>query len=250
MKQLYYNNKIELNSTYKIIGKDFHYIKNVIRLRNDDIINILDKNNNKYQCKITSVNKDDIKFTVLKKLKNNSGEYFTNIHLYFSLIKNKKIELILEKVTELGITTFNPIITDYCSYELKSINKNKIERWKTIIKSAVQQCGRNSLPKLNQIKKLNEISININNLNILLDETSDKTFLNILHKYYSDSISDVNIFVGPEGSFSDSEKDIIIKKYKAKPVSISNNILRSETASISVISIIQNYLDYYIEVNK
>ncbi len=246
MKQIIYNQKINLGKEFHLDKETSHHVKNVLRLKLQDKIYVIDESENLYFSQIVKFIHNIVYLIPLKKIEVDKSENI-NIDLFFSIIKKNKINILLEKCTELGVNSFNPIITEHCSISKKDLNNINLKRWQKIIKSSVQQCGRSTIPKINKIIDITKLNFDNDDKSIflLLDENEANPILSILMKTDFEIINNINIFVGPEGSFSDYERDYLIKNFDAIPVSISKNILRSETASVFSIGVCRHFIEAF-----
>jgi 16S rRNA (uracil1498-N3)-methyltransferase len=179
-----------------------------------------------WEAKIKEINKGIVEFLVIKKLRSSNNE--REIWLAFSPIKLNYLNLMIQKATELGITKFIPIIT-----ERTIVRKLNDKRLNKIIIEASEQSNRLKVPKLEKILKLNEfLRLNQNTSIIFGDLNTDNSKINFK------SSDPLCILIGPEGDFTLKERENILKLKKLIPLKINQNILRSETAAISMISII------------
>ena len=221
-----------------ISGEYYNYFKNVLRLKKNDIVELFnDLDGLQYKTKILNINNKSIDLEVIssKEIKN---ENLYQINLYQSLIKNEIFELVIQKATELGVNNIYPIITEFTNHKFdkKGFDK-KIERWNKIAVSATEQCGRVFIPKLHIPTNLHDIDINTRSLNFTLCPYS-KTIEDI--KYQIENHSEFNIFIGPEGGFSENEMSYF-KESNFSMINLGNRILKAQTAPINIISII-NFL--------
>ncbi len=243
MKHIIYNQLIELNNNYYLNKSDSNHIKNSLRLRIGDEIIVLDISEKNYVCEIVSMSNKGVEFIPKSIMEKSYNHKKIEIELCFSLIKPNKIELVLEKCTEINVSSFQLISTNFCSYSADNINQRKYERWNKIIKEAVQQCGRDIIPPLKEVVPIKNLEIEKNSTVILLDENCNIPLLTQLEQNYIND-NKIIIFTGPEGSFSEDEKQFIRSKFNALPSSISNNVLKSETASILAVGICNHFFQY------
>lgn len=226
-----YDNKLILNSN------DIHHIKNVMRMKvNDNIEVIHDKTI--YICSINSISNDSIDISILEKLEENN-ELPINITIAFSLTKEDKIDLILQKCTELGVTEFIPLELSRCVVKIKKDKMNKkIERWQNICKEASEQSKRNVIPKVNNIMNIKDIIDLDYDLKIVCSVNQGVTNIK---KVLQNSIKydRIIIVIGPEGGISDLEENYLIEN-NFIPTSLGRRVLRCETAPITICSMI-NY---------
>ncbi|QIW09846.1 16S rRNA (uracil(1498)-N(3))-methyltransferase [Francisella sp. LA112445] len=221
-----------------ISGEYYNYFKNVLRLKKNDIVELFNNLDSvQYQARIFDINNKNIELEVIssKEIKNENSY---NINLYQSLIKNENFELVIQKATELGVNNIYPIITEYTNHKFdkKGFDK-KLERWNKIAISATEQCARVFIPKIHTPINLPDISINTDVLNLTLCPYS-KTIENF--ESYVKNSNDFNIFIGPEGGFSETEMNHF-RKNNFFMINLGKRILKAETAPINIISII-NFL--------
>lgn len=201
-----------------------HQIKNVLRLQKDDSLILLDGAGKEYFVKIKIILKSESIFSK-EKVKSNPQDIHT-ISLYFSIPKKDKAEWVLQKCTELGANNFIPVISD----RTEKINLKR-ERAEIIIKEAAEQSEKAWLPKFHETMKLVEVLTKLKaNETFYLDTSTEK--INI--KKIKD-MPNINIFVGPEGGWSEKDKEIF-SKYNIKSYSLGEFVLRTETASIAILA--------------
>ncbi|MED7788591.1 16S rRNA (uracil(1498)-N(3))-methyltransferase [Francisella sp. 19X1-34] len=218
-----------------ISGEYYNYFKNVLRLKKNDLVELFNNSDSiQYKTKILNINSKNIELEVTssKEIKNENAY---NINLYQSLIKNENFDLVIQKATELGVNNIYPIITEYTNHKFdkKGFDK-KLERWNKIAISATEQCGRVFIPNIHTPISLPEIDINMQDLNFILCPYS-QTIKNLESQI---KISDeFNIFIGPEGGFSESEMNNF-RENNFSTINLGKRILKAETAPINIISII------------
>jgi 16S rRNA (uracil1498-N3)-methyltransferase len=223
------------NSTFVLDEKESHHVISVLRLKESDQLTLTDGQGTIYKAIIDKADKKAVKGKILSKEHIKTGKNF-KIHLALPLIKNNRFKIALEKSVELGIDELTPIRFD--KSVKSSINHDKLL---SSIHSACKHSMRSYFPKLNKLKKFSEWHDN-QSVNIACLINSDKTIVEQL-----DTIKDlsknkkINLIVGPEGDFSENEKKIINEKNFIK-VNLGRTILRTETAIVSLISIINELL--------
>ena len=223
------------NSTFVLDEKESHHVISVLRLKESDQLTLTDGQGTIYKAIIDKADKKAVKGKILSKEHIKTGKNF-KIHLALPLIKNNRFKIALEKSVELGIDELTPIRFD--KSVKSSINHDKLL---SSIHSACKQSMRSYFPKLNKLKNFSEWHDN-QSVNIACLINSDKTIVEQL-----DTIKDlsknkkINLIVGPEGDFSENEKKIINEKNFIK-VNLGRTILRTETAIVSLISIINELL--------
>ena len=223
--RLFFSESLYINLKSKLDKTQSHYISKVMRIKVDENF-ILFNQSGEYKAKVENLVKGFVEFSIVKKLR--SADASKEIWLAFTPIKLNYLNLMIQKATELGVTKFMPIITERTI--VRKINEKKIRK---IIIEASEQSNRLNLPELDELKNLDEfIKENAQTTVIFGDLNSNNKKINIKG---SDPIC---ILIGPEGDFSVKERENISKLKKIIPLNINQNILRSETAAISMISII------------
>jgi 16S rRNA (uracil1498-N3)-methyltransferase len=205
-----------------------HHLLKVLRKKEGDEIELFDGKGNSCLGVISKIHRSKIELEIIDMFKKSlrSG---IKINLGQSLIKNDSFNLTIQKATELGVTSFHPLITDRSVVKNK-IKKNRNLRWNLIAIGACEQCGENWLPVIEDPIKLDRWASNIKSeFKIVLSPNADNKISDF---EYKDSVS---LAIGPEGDFSDYEVDSLTEKGFI-PVSIGKRILRAETAAISAIS--------------
>jgi 16S rRNA (uracil1498-N3)-methyltransferase len=226
--RLYYVESIVENSTCLISREHSHYIVNVMRLKKGSNINFFNKEG-EWLSEIISIERDKVEVKFLNKVKEPSK--ISNIELAICLVKKTPMEIILQKATELGVRKITPIISDRT--EVKELN---FERANKIIIEATEQSNQLNTPDLSQIIKLKDFINNISK-----DEKLFFADVNSKHKPSSKYLGQekkVSVLIGPEGDFSPAERELILSKQETVSFSLSANILRTDTAVISAISLI------------
>ena len=218
-----------------LLKTDCHHIKNVMRMKVNDIIKVV-YNDTIYLCKITSL-KDKVDFKVIDK--ENKKQDSVKIMCAFSLIKEQKQDYLIQKSTELGAYSFYPIKTNRSIIKIDEQKKDKkIDRWTKIAKEASEQSFRSYVPKINDIKTIKELKdINCDLKLYCSLNKNTKNLKKVLQK--NNKCDTILIVIGPEGGF-DPLEDEYLSKNGFIAVSLGSNVLRSETAMVSAISMI-NY---------
>ena len=226
--RLYFLENLSLNLVDKLDKLQSHYILKVMRLKIGDNISLFNKSG-EWEAKILNISKSIVEFKVTQQLrqKENSKELW----LAFSPIKSNYFNFMIQKATELGVTKFFPIIFDRTV--VRKINKERLN--KILIESS-EQSNRLIVPIIEDPKTLNEF-LNLNNFELIFTDLNSKNTKIDTSKLSNKPIC---IIIGPEGDFSESERQKILSYKGVQPIKINENILRSETAVISAISIV-NY---------
>ena len=226
--------KEQVNNKFVLYDTDIHHIKKVMRCKINDKIEVI-YNGLVNTCEITNMEPLELKILSCKKEDN---ELNIDLTIAISLVNEQKFDLILQKLTELGVTTIIPIKTERSIVKLddKKINK-KIERWQMICKEAGEQSRRTKIPKVENIINLNQL-INIDKKIKLICSLNEHT--QKLSNYLNNDSREILFAIGPEGGFTSKEESFLLDN-KFMPVSLGKRVMRVETAAIYVASII-NYI--------
>ena len=236
------------NNRITIIGDDVNHIKNVLRQKSGDKITICDTSKEQdYLCKIDKIEEKSIDCNIIEKLENNT-ESNVKVTIFQGLPKADKMELVIQKSVELGVYDITPLQMKRCVVKLNEKDKaKKIQRWQKISEVAAKQCGRNIIPKINNIVNVKEVCNLCNEYDIVLiayeneKENTLKKELKNLKKLDKEEIK-VAVIIGPEGGIAPEE----IKMFEEngdKIITLGNRILRTETVALSVLSIIMYELE-------
>lgn len=207
----------------------------VLRKKVDDIIYLLDGNGNEYQARITSISKRDLSFEIIESAFHKAPDW--HFHLVVAPTKNMaRIEWLLEKTTEVGISEITLVICDHS--ERKVV---KEERLTKILIGAMKQSGNFYLPKLNSLVSIKDcLSSNFDGDRFIGYCEGERTYLS---QALNKNQKNVQLFIGPEGDFSESEIEMALKQ-SIKPISLGDSRLRTETAALAGIIQLQTILNY------
>ena len=235
--RLYFSKELKANLLSNLSAEQSHYIKNVMRLKPGDTISLFNSMNGEWSVQIVNYNKENVEFKVKKLIKNNKLE--NDLWLAFSPIKKNYLDMMIQKTTELGIQKFIPILSERTI--VKEINT---ERLKKIIIESSEQSNRISVPEIKNLEPLKDFLNKFPNDGTLIfcDINCEKSNLkNILSKKKQGPIC---ILVGPEGDFSENERQLIIEKKEIFSLSLAQNLLRAETAAIAAVTIVNYHLNF------
>ena len=228
--RLFHPENITENTTGLLSKEHTHYVVNVMRLKRGSSLNFFNKNG-EWLSEIIFLDRDRVEVKFLKKIKESSK--ISNIELAICLVKKNSMETILQKATELGVSRITPIISERT--EVKELN---YERAQKIVIEATEQSNQLNPPEVSKVIKLKDFLEKLDNGSKFL--FADVNSQNNLEKKDVDGDTLKIILIGPEGDFSESEREEILSYKGVQAININENILRSETAVISAISII-NY---------
>lgn len=223
------------NKNVKIYGDDYNHIIKVLRLKEGDEITLFDQSSIDHIGIINKINTKEVVVNILESVENRSESHL-DINLLQGIPKGNKMDLIVQKSTELGVKSITPVLTE------RTIAKttDKISRWKKIALESCKQCGRTKTPEVNKQNNF-ESAFSLyrdSDLKIILYEEYKETLNNYL-KNKKKLPRTTNILIGPEGGFTKREIDLAEENgYVA--LGLGPRILRTETASIAVVSILQH----------
>ena len=225
--RLFFLNSLSVNMNGKLDKSQSHYLTKVMRINENEVFSLFN-NNREWVAKILRISKSIVEFKVIKKLR--QKEKIKELWLAFSPIKSNYQNFMIQKATELGVTKFIPII-----FERTIVRKINKERFEKIVIEASEQSNRINVPLIEPTQNLDNLLKNSMDL-IFTDLNSTNTKLD-KSKFTNKPVC---IIIGPEGDFSEAEREKILSFRGVQPFKINENILRSETAVISAISIV-NY---------
>lgn len=231
-------------SEIRIVGSDVNHIKNVLRMKAGEALQVSDGNNKKYLCEITSLNGEEVVVSIQEELIVDT-ELPSKIYLFQGLPKADKMELIVQKAVELGVYEIIPVATKRAVVKLddKKASK-KVERWNTIAEGGAKQSGRNVIPTVKSVMSYKEALQYAKALDVVLipyelAEGMEKTrqIIEAIRPGQS-----VGIFIGPEGGFETEEVEQAVE-CGAEAITLGKRILRTETAGLTTLSILMYHLE-------
>ena len=223
--RLFYQENLSNNLKGKLDKKQSHYISKVMRIKENGKFNVFN-NAGEWVAKIIKIANGFVEFRIVKQLR--SIENTNEIWLAFSPIKSNYFNFMIQKATEIGVTRFIPILTERTI--VRKLNEKRINK---IIIEASEQSNRLKVPSLDKLTKLDTfLKLNQNTNIIFGDINTENKKIDLKNK------NPLCVLIGPEGDFSLKERERILKLKNIIPLKINDNILRSETAAISMISII------------
>ena len=226
--RLFFSASLSTDMTDKLDKSQSHYLSKVMRVKENEVFSLFN-NNGEWEAKVLSVSKNIIEFKITKQIR--QKESIKELWLAFSPIKSNYQNFMIQKATELGVTKFLPIIFDRTV--VREINKVRLEK---IVIEASEQSNRINVPIIEDAQDLNNF-LKKNSMDLIFTDLNSSNNKIDKSKFIDKPIC---IIVGPEGDFSEAEREEILAFKGVQCIKINENILRSETAVISAISII-NY---------
>ena len=227
--RLFFSNILSADMTDKLDKLQSHYLTKVMRIKENEVFSLFNKNG-EWEAKILSISKNIVEFKTTKQLR--QKETTKELWLAFSPIKSNYQNFMIQKATELGVSKFLPIIFDRTV--VRKINK---ERLKKIAIEASEQSNRLNVPIVEKAQNLDNF-MNSNSMDLIFTDLNSDNKKIDKTKFTDKPIC---IIIGPEGDFSEAERNKILTFKGVQAIKINENILRSETAVISAISIV-NYV--------
>ena len=227
--RLFFSNILSANLTDKLDKSQSHYLVKVMRIKKNEVFSLFNKEG-EWEAKILEISKNVVEFKTIKQLRQKKN--IKELWLAFSPIKSNYQNFMIQKATELGVTKFLPIIFDRTV--VRKINKERLQK---IVIEASEQSNRINVPLIEPDQNLSNF-LKKNSMDLIFADLNSNN-----KKIDKSKLTDkpICIIIGPEGDFSETEREEILSFKGVQPLKINENILRSETAVISAISII-NYV--------
>ena len=223
-----------------IQGETARQIALVLRLNPGEVITVLDGNRLERTVRLSRVGKDLVEGEVISE-EFSLGEARAHLSLYIGMTQRAKFEWILQKGTELGVSTFIPVITSRSLVRETSGDARKAERWESILREAAEQCARGRIPALLPVipftkaladgKRDNELCL------IAWEKETSESLKTSFSSLEKDKPVTIAALIGPEGGFTDDEARQAIE-HGWSPISLGRRIMRMETAALSITTLI------------
>ena len=247
MHNFFVNENQKQNDRYFINGTDFNHIKNVLRMNIGETF-LVSENGMSSLCEIESFETDTVIVKIIEENYNDTSLPI-KIYLFQGLPKGDKMELIIQKCVELGVHEIVPVQMSRSVVKIEEKKKkSKRDRWQAISESAAKQSKCNKIPEISEILTYKQALEKAKDLDLLLvpyesknGMEDTKTALNEIKSGMS-----VGILIGPEGGFDDTEIESL-EQIGAKTVSLGKRILRTETASITALSMLMLYAEINLQ---
>lgn len=228
-----YFSKEKIDNHFILKEDDYYHIKIVMRMKNNDKIQVVFEEQ-PYLCKIESI-ENEIQIVILEKLEKKE-EIMPKVTLLIPILKEQKMDYILQKATELGVSEIIPVNMSRSIVKVDEKEEKKKQRWIRIVKEASEQSYRNTIPTISSIQKIDDLDIE--GLKIICSTVEKE---NTIKRVFQNQVNcdKINILIGPEGGI-DPKEESILKDKGFMPVTLGNRIMRVETVPLYLMSII-NY---------
>ena len=220
------------NDLFILDSGDLHHISNVMRMKNGDFIEVVfDKV--LYKCKVLFDNNISIVYDSILP----GNDDIMEIVLVIPVLKEQKMDLVLQKATELGATRIIPVITERCVVKLNDKESKKLDRWSRIVKEASEQCKRISVPIIDNVHTISDLNFSDGVKLVCSTRENEKNIKNVMHNL--DGCAKMYIVVGPEGGLSIDEENKL-NSLGFVSVTLGKRIMRVETVPMYILSVL-NY---------
>ncbi|HKZ77051.1 MAG TPA: 16S rRNA (uracil(1498)-N(3))-methyltransferase [Pyrinomonadaceae bacterium] len=223
------------------LGEDeTRHLRDVLRLADGDEVYVFNGVGREFQCTVARVERDSVQLSIIEEVAPARPESPLTLTLAVALLKGEKFDLVLQKVTELGVSSIQPVITSLADVRLNNepdINR-KLVRWKRIVMEAAKQCGRAVIPEVGGPRDFAHVIRSEERPALMFSERDGRSLLEVT-KGLPSELSSMVALVGSEGGWTDNE---IALAHEADwlVVTLGGRILRAETAAIAVAAILQN----------
>ncbi len=220
-----------------ITGSDVNHIKNVLRMKVGDKIEVFDSSGSEYKAIIKEINTERVLCRIAES-RQQKAERRINVTLAQCLPKAKKMDFIIQKATELGVDSIIPVISERSIPKIEDKADKKISHWQKTAKEAAEQSGRTDIPGIKPLIKFEDLIKTVKNYSIALlpwEGEKNTTLKKSLNSILLPPLPQILILIGPEGGFSQEEVDLA-KKAGFQSMTLGKRILRTETAGIVMLA--------------
>lgn len=232
--RIYQPGEYTTGQTFELSPEAAQHVAVVLRMQVGAQLILFSGDNKEYSASIEQVKKKQVVVKVHSMVEHNR-ESSLSIHLGQAISKGDRMEQVMQKATELGVSSITPLITEHCAVKLdKERMQKKVQQWQSIVIAACEQSGRNKVPQVHTPLNLDKfVQTTQSKLNLILHPYCDSTW-----KDYPIKQTEITLMIGPEGGFSEAEV-AQARQHDFLPLSLGPRILRTETAAISALSVLQ-----------
>lgn len=233
LSRVHIDHSLELDSRISLPKDTAHYLFNVLRLRNDDELLVFNSQQGEFRARVSNASKREMDIELVE-LSRSPHSALLSIHLCLGLSRGDRMDYAVQKSTELGVTEITPVYTEYGEVRLKADRvEKKLQHWHKIAISACEQSGRMDVPSVHSPVPLEEMLLSSSANKWLLEPSGNDVLPTAIDQ------KNIQLVIGPEGGFSDTELDWA-RSEGFKIVSLGSRILRTETAPVAALAILQH----------
>lgn len=229
------------HQTVELKADEARHLRDVLRLKEGDDAYVFDGVGNEFHCRVRKASRERAELEIVQKVEPASKESPLDLALALAFLKSDKFDLVVQKATELGVTSVLPIVTRYADIHIrdKSDSEKRVNRWRRIALEAAKQCGRAKVPEVSDPVSVSKLFESSTSQSRLLFSERDGESLNQVLSDNSETVASFTAVVGSEGGWS-SEELVLAREKGWQLVTLGGRILRAETAAISVVSLLQH----------
>lgn len=236
MRRFFFDSSQKITEYVLISGAEAHHIRTVLRSRPGEKVELLDGVGGIFYSQIDQINAETVCFKILGHRQ--EPESCSPLTLAMALLKGKKMDMLVQKATELGVQEFVPVITRYC--EAQHQDKQMLSRWQRIMLEACKQCGRPWFMQISEPVSLSQLTIPAESLKVMpWEQETDHSFSSLQSK--AQAHQPTLLLIGSEGGFHSEEVEYA-KHRGFQTISLGPRILRAETAALTATVLLQHYL--------
>ncbi len=239
MRRFFWQDRAGIGQTGIIGGTDARHIRTVLRMKPGDFLVVLDGAGNDFEAQIKTISTDEVRVVPVKRIRH-STDSPVNITIAQAMLKGKKMDMLARQITELGITRWIPFFSERSiPVPAKEKLPARRERWRSIVMESLKQCQRSRMTAVGEIVSLDQVLEmgSVDDVKLIFWEEETRTLHEVLDPL-PDKCEKIFAVLGPEGGFSEAEiKNAESLGYKS--VSLGPRVLKAETATISVCTLMQ-----------
>lgn len=237
----FYSSNIDLQSREIILNtEETRHLRDVLRLRAADEINVFDGEGSEFLCRIREIGKKETELQILEKISPAAPESALELTLAVALLKGEKFDFVVQKACELGVSRIVPLVTKRADVKLKDQKETekKLERWRKIVVESSKQCGRAFLMKIETPVSFAEFVKNSDETFLFFSERNGESFENFIDKNIK--AEKFTAFIGSEGGWDEAEIETA-RANNFHIITLGGRILRAETAAMTIPALLQNH---------
>ncbi|MDD7643065.1 MAG: 16S rRNA (uracil(1498)-N(3))-methyltransferase [bacterium] len=227
----------------RVTGSDVNHIKNVLRMKPGERVRISNQSGRDFLCSVESLSEDEVLLHIEKK-DIPGTELPAKIYLFQGIPKGERMETVIEKAVELGVYEIIPVAMKYCVVKLDAKKaEKKVARWQEIARSAAKQSKRSIIPKIHPLMSFREAAEYAQKCDRCLVPYENEEGMAATAQAFQglNDVSSISVFIGPEGGFAEEEIEAL--RGDSQVISLGKRILRTDTASITMLSMLMMSLE-------